>query len=503
MPRVLHLVSWVGRTDLDASQGKLAAGEGPLASAFGAMAFSGATLLSNYELARVDAYCDWLGKRTTVPFALRPVDLAGNPMDFGRIYREVAQALVELRAKIGPDPELVLHLSPGTSAMAAVSILLAKTRFPARLIMSSREKGVVEADIPFDIAAELISPARDERDRWLIALAQGGPTADAAFAGIVHRCAAMQRAVAEAKAVAAHDVPVLILGESGTGKELFARAIHAASNRRTAPFIALNCGAIPKELVESELFGHVKGAFTGANQARSGVFADADGGTLFLDEVGELPPAAQVKLLRVLQERTVTPVGASSATDVNVRIIAATNRVLGNDVREGRFRLDLFYRLAVAVIQVPPLRERKGDLTPLIDTMLASVNANASSSPGWTNKKLSIQARNVLLEHTWPGNVRELLNTLTRAALWSTSDTITAEDARQAILPGMLDHPVGILNRSLGDGFSLNDTLAEVARHYLRRGMDQAGGVKKRAAALLGFENYQTLSNWLNKHGLE
>jgi transcriptional regulator with PAS, ATPase and Fis domain len=180
----------------------------------------------------------------------------------------------------------------------------------------------------------------------------------------------MKRVIALARRVAIRSIPVLIEGESGTGKELMARAIHQASPRAAKPFITVNCGAIPPELVESEFFGHRRGSFTGAVSDRKGHFERADGGTLFLDEIGELPKAIQVKLLRTLQEGEVTPVGSSEARKVDVRVVAATNRTLISEVAEGNFREDLFYRLAVAIIKLPPLRERAGDLSLLIDALL-------------------------------------------------------------------------------------------------------------------------------------
>ena len=229
----------------------------------------------------------------------------------------------------------------------------------------------------------------------------------------------MVHVIARARRVAPRSVPVLIQGESGTGKELLARAIHRASPRRDRSFLAVNCGAIPAELVESELFGHEKGAFTGADRARVGYFEAADGGSLFLDEVGELSMLAQVKFLRILQDGKVLAVGSRSHRDVDVRIIAATNRSLAGEVAEGRFREDLFYRLAVADLKLPALREREGDLGLLVERLLEQVNGEHANQPGFEPKKISPGARNLLMAHPWPGNVRELLNTLHRTALWS------------------------------------------------------------------------------------
>src|SRR5581483_8539743 len=246
--------------------------------------------------------------------------------------------------------DLVLHLSPGTPAMAAVWIILAKTRFPAKLIESSRQHGIRTASVPFEISADFLPDLLRRPDEELERLSAGLPPEAPEFADIVHRGAGMKRVILRSRRVAARSVPVLIEGETGTGKELLARAIHQASPRKGRPFVAVNCGAIPGELVESELFGHEKGAFTGATAQRKGHFQETDGGTLFLDEVGELPKPAQVKLLRALQEGEVVPIGSSRPVKVDVRLIADTNRSLVQDVAAGQFREDLFHRLAVAVL---------------------------------------------------------------------------------------------------------------------------------------------------------
>jgi transcriptional regulator with GAF, ATPase, and Fis domain len=299
---------------------------------------------------------------------------------------------------------------------------------------------------------------------------------------------------------------VLIEGESGTGKELLARALHHSGPRRAAPFVAVNCGAIPEALVEAELFGHEKGAFTGALAARPGHFRAAAGGTLFLDEVGELPLAAQVKLLRALQEGEVTPVGSSRAVAVDVRVLAATHRNLVADVAAGRFRGDLFYRLAVAILRVPPLRERQGDFGALVDRLLEQVNRESAGDPGYTPRRLTPAARRRLQGHDWPGNVRELLNTLRRAALWSARTALDGDDIGDALVaepaPASAATPAAAADQPLGDGFDLEATLAGVARHYLERALRQADGNRTRAAALLGLASRQTLSNWARRYGV-
>jgi len=312
----------------------------------------------------------------------------------------------------------------------------------------------------------------------------------------------MKRVVAMAHRLALRDVPVLIQGESGTGKELFARAIHGVSHRRNAPFVTVNCGAIPSELVDAELFGHEKGAFTGAAAARAGYFESADGGTLFLDEIGELPLQSQVRLLRVLQEQEVTRLGATRAKKINVRIVAATNRVLSAEVQQGRFREDLFHRLAVGVLLLPALREREGDISLLVDALLEKINLEAEGQPGFNNKKISVSARKLIIGHPWPGNIRELHNTLLRASIWAPEGQISEQDMAEALAVNIPPKSDVVLGRQLDDGFLLPDLMGDVARHYLERAMAQAHGNKTEAARLLGLGSYQTLTNWLEKYGV-
>ena len=495
------LFSWIGRADLQAAGGTPAAGLGPIAQAVSARRFDRIALLCDFPEMEVTPYLEWLASRTSARITPSHHPLSG-PTHFGEIYEAGVRALTAVLSECSHEQALTFHLSPGTPAMAAVWIILAKTRFPAELIESSREAGVRTASVPFDISAEFIPDLLSGPDRRLERLNDGLPPEAPEFVDIAHRSAVMKRLIARARRVAPRSVPVLIEGESGTGKELLARAIHAAGPRRDRPFLAVNCGAIPTELVESELFGHIRGAFTGAVEAREGHFQHANGGTLFLDEVGELPLAAQVKLLRVLQEKQVTPVGSSEPVRIDVRVVAATNRTLAEEAALGRFRPDLFYRLAVAVLEVPPLRERPGDLGLLIDQLLERVNAENRQEPGYVKKELSVSARNLLMVQSWPGNVRELLNTLRQAAVWSPGHTIAEEDVRDSLLPS-IDPRDDVLNRPLGDGLDLREVLAGVARHYLERAVTEAHGNKTKAAELVGLPSYQTLTNWLRKYGVQ
>lgn len=389
--------------------------------------------------------------------------------------------------------------------MAAIWILLSKTSNPAELIESSPEKGVKTVSLPFDISADYVPDILKPADDQLLKLTQGLPPESPEFGFIVHRCKAMKRIIAQARRLALHDVPILIQGESGTGKELFARAIHTSSARKDKPFVAVNCGSIPQELVEAEFFGHTKGAFTGAITARDGYFLEADGGTLFLDEIGELPRPAQVKLLRTVQEGVIIKIGSSKSQSINVRIIAATNRNLMEEVASGRFREDLFHRIAVGVLNLPPLRERKGDLNPIIDHILESINKRFEGKLDWKHKIISVRARNLMLQYPWPGNIRELINTLTRAMVWTPGEIINEEDIRESLLPipAKVEIKGKILDRSLESGINLPELMREVAEHYLRRSLKEAKGNKTKAAELVGLPSYQTLTNWLRRYGVD
>jgi len=494
------LVTWLGKADLMApTQGEVV-GAGPIAQALAARRFDEALVLSDHGKATAP-YLSWLRARTQSHVEVAHEKLT-NPMAFGEIFEAAVRGVQRALGERPGEVALTFHLSPGTPAMAAVWILLGKTRFPAELIESSKGHGVHTASVPFDIAADFIPDLLRERDERLRETSAAEPPDAPEFADIIHRGRVMTRLIQRARRVAVRNVPVLIEGESGTGKEMLARAIHRSSTRRDTPFVAVNCGAIPGELVESELFGHEKGAFTDAKSPRKGYFEAADGGTLFLDELGELPSLAQVKLLRVLQEGEVVRLGATKPIKVDVRIIGATHRTLTDEAASGRFREDLFYRLAVAVLKIPPLRDRPGDLSVLIDHLLHQVNREAATEPGYQEKSLSAGAKNVLQRHPWPGNVRELLNTLRRAAIWSDGRAISAEDAREALLPFAGRSKDDLLERPLGDGFKLQDLLHEVARTYLDRAMEEAHGNKTRAAELVGLPSYQTLTNWLAKHGL-
>ena len=306
--------------------------------------------------------------------------------------------------------------------------------------------------------------------------------------GIIGESGQMQEVLSLVRRVAPSDATVLIRGESGTGKELIAKAIHYASPRASGLLVKVNCAALPETLIESELFGHEKGAFTGAVSARKGRFELADGGSLFLDEIGDLPAPVQVKLLRVLQERELERVGSSRPIAVNVRLLAATHRNLEALVREGRFRDDLYYRINVVTITLPPLRERREDLPLFIDHFLRTFAAKN----GKTIRGLSREARETLLRYDYPGNVRELENLIERAVVLTRDEVIGLAD-----LPLTLAEPAPEPEAGVG----LIATVEGLERRMIREALAQANGTQTRAAELLGISE-RVLRYKLKKYGL-
>ncbi|TRW15356.1 AAA family ATPase [Glacieibacterium frigidum] len=491
------LVAWLGSADLRAPRSSGETGDGPVAQAAISADYQRIVLLADQPQQDVQRYVNWLGCRTKAVVAVIPVSLT-SPTAFAEIYETASTALSRV-TRDDPDRELVIHLSPGTPMMAAVWIILAKTKFPATLIESSIRHGVKIASIPLDMTAELLPDLLRPADRRLEQQSSLPVAVDPAFSTIIRSSEIMERLLARAARCAVRSVPVLIEGETGTGKELLARAIHAASPRASRDFVTINCGALPKDLVEATLFGHERGAFTGAVAARPGAFEHADGGTIFLDEIGELPLDAQVKLLRVLQEGEVQRIGAERPRRVDVRVLAATNRALASEAAAGRFRDDLFYRLAVAVLDLPAIRERGDDLALLIDRLLERINSDSASQPGYASKRLAPAARRRLLNHDWPGNVRELNNTLLRASIWSDSEVLNLQDIEDALLQRASSGLAGQQFRP-AKGASLPDHLATLARAALETALETAGGNRTEAARLVGLPSRQTFDNWLSRY---
>ncbi|MGD2069124.1 MAG: sigma-54 dependent transcriptional regulator [Gemmatimonadota bacterium] len=313
------------------------------------------------------------------------------------------------------------------------------------------------------------------------------PGAPGTFGSMVGRSPEMQKVFRELRQVAATDATVLLCGETGTGKELAARAVHDLSSRAQGAFVAVNCGALAEGVLESELFGHVRGAFTGAVKDRDGLFRAANGGTLFLDEIGDVPPGLQQRLLRALQEREVTPVGASRSIRVDVRLIAASNRDLRTAVEAGSFREDLFFRLNVYRLDLPPLKDRSGDIPVLVEHFLRRKVSGAAPP-----MSISPLAMRTLLAHHWPGNVRELFAALESAIIRAGGGPVQASH-----LPAEVREASGIS----GDTRYRADDVEMDEKEAIRRALDQADGVRVRAAELLGMGR-TTLWRKMKEYGL-
>lgn len=515
------LVSWIGHADLlamaddlgDVGKELLAAAKvsgkygekpGPLKTAVSREKFGEVHLLSNYPVVVHKPFATWLGGKPVIHSVELP-----DPTDYTKLFEVSNRVLAEVaqQARGRGDQELCILLSPGTPAMAVVWVLLGASRYPAKFLQTYRGE-VREAKMPSHLFEGIVPDLIRDRDIALSNLAAKSPKEVEGFEEIIGDCKALREAVGRAQRAALRDVSVLLQGESGTGKEMFAQAIHRASPRKAGPFRAVNCAAIPKELLEAELFGHVKGAFTGADKDQPGMFEDADGGTLFLDEIGECDPQLQAKLLRVLQP----PAGEGSchrvfrrvrgAKDVtsDVRIIAATNRDLHREIKAGGFREDLYYRLAVITLRLPPLRERRPDIPLLVESFLDQINKDfARQEPGYKHKQISPTATEFVKRYSWPGNVRQLHNALVQAAVMADGEALNRQDLVAAIGGVRDDFDLKLLEQPLGNGFNLEDHLNAIQRHYLRRGMEESRGNKSQAARLLGIPHYQTLDAQLER----
>jgi len=383
---------------------------------------------------------------------------------------------------VNPDVDLVIITAYGSVEGAVEALKLGAADYLGKPIDLDRLQIVVRKTLEH---RTLIHENRELREKLA-----GGPR----LKGIVGRSGAIEEMLNTVARIAPTEVTVLVTGESGTGKEMVSRAIHAASRRANGPFVAVHCAALAEGILESELFGHEKGSFTGAVRPRAGRFEAAARGTLLLDEISEIPPGVQVKLLRVLQERQVERVGSNTPIPLDVRLIAATNQDLAEEIRQGRFREDLFYRLAVVNIFIPPLRSRREDVPKLVEHFLAK-HAQAGTH---TVRGISREAMDALLRYEFPGNVRELENIVQGAIALSRDETITTDDL-----------PVAVRARSEEEGLtdhhfegSLRQQADALERRLIEDALRDEGGVQYRAAERLGISE-RTLRYKLEKHGMK
>ena len=422
---------------------------------------------------------------------------AGNGKDAQRLLAERSFDLL-----------IIDFLMPDRTGMDVLRELAGSTPEPERpAVVMMTAHGSIESAVeamklgardylqkPFEVDELLVLARRaleDQRARTGLRYLLSERDAEFNHYGIIGKSRAILDVIARAELVAESKSTVLITGETGTGKELVARAIHARSAQRAMPMIKVNCAAIPEPLLESELFGHVRGAFTGATFTKKGRFALADGGTIFLDEIGTISLAVQAKLLRVLQDREFEPLGAERTQKVDVRVIAATNRDLRQLVSEGKFLEDLFYRLNVIPIEMPPLRERREDVAMLVEHFVRRF----AERTGKVIEGVDEKAMTELTRYEWPGNVRELENTIERAVVLATGPVLTS---RTVWLMSATATPAAAAVPSL----KLHQNLEWAERETMRRALEQARGVKKDAAELMGISQ-RALSHYLAKYRMD
>lgn len=483
------LFSWIGSKDItNANDNKPAA----IVTAATNSSFSKIVLLNNYPKDSINGFLKYLKTKTNAEIDCTQIKL-NSPINHEEIFKEVTTLLKKYKENY-QDAEFYFHLSPGTPAMHAVWLLIAKTQYKAKLIQTTEDGVLNFVELPFNIALEFIPQIYKKSETILKPLSLTEFYEDPDFENIFFKSEEMVKLFNGAIKIARLEFPVLIQGKTGTGKEVLANLIHKKSNRKDKPFVAINCGAIPKDLVESELFGYVKGAFTGAVSDKAGFFEIASGGTIFLDEIAELPLNSQVKILRVLNDGTFNKVGSSSGTKTNVRIIAATHKNLIKQVEKGEFREDLFYRLSVLNLEIKPLRERKSDLKYLIDVISKGLFNSLQSNNLITAKEFSEASIKVLMEHEWSGNVRELINTLTRIIVLSESSIIQSEFTGSQLIHRSV---IGAVNEE--NSMNIHRKISTVFTETYNR-IKSKTTKKTEIARLMGFENYQTLDSWYNKY---
>jgi DNA-binding NtrC family response regulator len=485
------LVSFVGKTDLQKSDDP----PGPLLAVARALQPDQIHLLSDHVEETGSDYQGWLQERVEGGVRIRSIALE-RPNDHDGLFREADRVLREIKEG-DPDAVLSYCISSGTSQMGTTLCFLGSTRWIGRLFQSSLEQGPQEVKLPYRLILEMVPDLLRHEDRRLERLAAGEVPDVQGFEEVVASSSRMRKTLALARKAALRHVSVLLEGETGTGKEIVARAIHKASGR-PGPFVAVNCGAIPRELIESELFGYERGAHSTASRSREGCIRASDRGTLFLDEIGDLPLDAQVKILRVLQEREVRPVGADKPAKVDLRVIAATHKDLTSEMQAERFRQDLFFRLAVAVIRLPALRERKEDIAPLARRFMEQLRREGGLD---ADVQITPDAEAQLRAHDWPGNVRELQNVILRAYTWSSSPRIDGQAIRD-VLPRRRGRTSPSSAPTIGEGFDLEEHLVAITRAHLEEAWRGSGGNQTRAARLLGMASRQKFKQWCDRHGV-
>ncbi|MEW6220003.1 MAG: sigma-54 dependent transcriptional regulator [Thermodesulfobacteriota bacterium] len=420
-----------------------------------------------------------------------------DPVQAAEILREGGFGALVVNLRACPEwPELFEQLRVLELAVPALAVADKGTVAEAVTVLRRGGTDYLERPVSPERLSAALSAVQASQATRPCPRPQADSDLEQGFANILGTSEAIRKVFALIRKVSDSDTTVLVEGESGTGKELIARALHSEGGRRTGPFVPVNCGAIPSELLESELFGHEKGAFTHAIRTRIGRFELADSGTIFLDEIAEMSPLLQVKILRVLQDRRFERIGGTRTIRSDFRVIAATNRNLEAEVRAGRFREDLYYRLNVIPIPVPPLRERLSDLPLLVNAFIERFNRTKRK----TIDGVDGEVMGHLLRYPWPGNVRELENVVERMVILAADDRLTVQDLPERILLAG-DSRARTIDAIPAEGFSLNDEVASFERRLIIQALNQSGWVKNRAAKLLTI-NRTTLLEKIKKHNL-
>lgn len=419
-----------------------------------------------------------------------------SPIDYESIHQVTETWVTKLSEQ---SDTLSINLTSGTPAMTTLSVLIGKGKANVQFLQTTPKNELLQVDVPIDFGQEYVKSA----SKNIAHTATSQPKIEQAFSELTANSVIMEDVVNKAKRISSSEVPALILGETGTGKELMATAIHKGSLRTKKPLKIINCGAFSENLVDSTLFGHKRGAFTGAEKDHPGLFEQAHGGTLFLDEVGELTPEIQVKLLRALQQGEINRLGDTKTIHVNVRVIAATHQDLSKLVSEGKFREDLFYRLAVGIIQMPALRERSEDIPSIVNQLASQINKAGSKHPEYISKEISEKGIKFILSQPWQGNIRELWSTLNRAFLWSDSQIITDIDLSNAIINRSTNDNFDDITLSFSDKVNITQLTEKYQKSYVLAALKASGNVKRHATEMLGLKDHQTLSNWMKRLGIE
>tara|TARA_R110002033_G_C3896287_1_gene239489 strand:- start:10505 stop:12004 length:1500 start_codon:yes stop_codon:yes gene_type:complete len=494
------LLTWLGSKDLDNMQNNANAAIATIA-AKAEQPFDKIIILSNKDEDKWTQFERFLKKCMSI--INRPaidIQIHNAHIDSPIDYPSIAKVTEKWINKLSEESEtLSINLTSGTPTMTTLSVLIGKGKSNTRFLQATPSNEIIEVNIPFDFAQAYVQSAA----KGIASKATSEPKLNNAFNELTAHSYSMKSVVSKAKKISTSEIPALIIGETGTGKELMANAIHQGSLRAQKPLRIVNCGALPENIVDSTLFGHKKGSFTGADRDHPGLFEQANGGTLFLDEVGELPLSIQVKLLRTLQQGEITRLGDTKNLYVDVRIIAATHQDLVSLVSQGKFREDLFYRLAVGIIEMPSLRHRKDDIPYIVNQLVSEINLSNTKHPSYKSKIISDQAINFIQTQTWQGNIRELWSTLNRAFLWSDEAVINEQDIVDSIINRQKHELKHNIVMSIHDKVDVVQITDDIKEKYVRAALTASGNVKKQAAKMLGLKDHQTLSNWMKRLNIE